>query len=97
MVVRPGIRVTGFDEFSFFSFIFGFQPHWDYKHYNENLSQKMRNLSNTSNKQLKCDVFDGSVVNGIRESVLFSFVLNKPPRYKRICEPETIHFKENLF
>ena len=34
LVERPGIIVIRFDEKSFFSTIYGFQPHWDYKHYN---------------------------------------------------------------
>ena len=25
---------------------------------------------------------------------MYSFVLNKPPRFKVFCEPETIHFKK---
>ena len=35
LVVRPGIKAIKFDEKSFFSTILGFDPHWDYKHYNE--------------------------------------------------------------
>ena len=43
---------------------------------------------------LKCDVIDDSVVNGIREPILFSFILSKPVGYKIICEPETKHYKK---
>ena len=43
---------------------------------------------------LKCDVIDGSVVDGIRQPILFSFVLDKLPGYKVFCEPETIHYKK---
>ena len=43
---------------------------------------------------LKCDVIDGSVEHGIREPVLFSFVLNKSAAYKVFCQPETIHYKK---
>ena len=43
---------------------------------------------------MKCDCIDGSVVNGIREPILFSFVLDKPAGYKIFCEPETIHYKK---
>ena len=43
---------------------------------------------------MKCDAVDGSVVNGIRQPVLFSFVLDKPSGYKVFCEPETIHYKK---
>ena len=48
--------------------------------------------SSTMNKiHIKDDVIDGSVVNGIREPILFSFILDKPSGYKVFCEPETIH------
>ena len=43
---------------------------------------------------MKCDVIDGSVVNGIRQPILYSFVLDKPSGYKIFCEPETIHNKK---
>ena len=94
MVVRSGIIAIRFDEKSFFSTILGFTPGWDYKHYNQYLSQKNLNLSNTNKIHLKCDAIDGSVVNGIRQPILYSFVLDKPAGYKIFCEPETIHFKK---
>ena len=78
LVVRSGIIPIRFDEKSFFSTILGFTPGWDYKHYNQYLSQKFLNLSSTNKIHLKCDCIDGSVVNGIREPILFSFVLDKP-------------------
>ena len=43
---------------------------------------------------MKCDCIDGSIQDGIRKSILFSFVLDKPSGYKIFCEPETIHFKK---
>ena len=43
---------------------------------------------------MKADNIDGTVVNGIREPILFSFVLNKPSRYKVFSEPETIHYEK---
>ena len=43
---------------------------------------------------MKCDVIDGSVVNGLRQPILHSFVLDKLPGYKVVCEPETIHHKK---
>ena len=48
LVVRSGIIAIRFDEKSFFSTILGFTPGWDYKHYNQYLSQKIVNLSNTN-------------------------------------------------
>ena len=44
---------------------------------------------------MKCDVFNGSVLNGIRQPILLSFVLDKLSGYKIICESETIHYKKN--
>ena len=94
LVVRSGIIAIRFDENSFFSTILGFTAGWDYKHYNHYLSQKNVNLSNTNKIHLKCDAIDGSVVNGIRQPILYSFVLDKPSGYKVFCEPETIHYKK---
>ena len=94
LVVRSGIIAIRFDEKSFFNTILGFTPGWDYKHYNQYLSQKIVNLSNTNKIHLKCDAIDGSVVNGIRQPILYSFVLDKPAGYKVFSEPETIHYKK---
>ena len=94
LVVRSGIIAIRFDEKSFFSTILGFTPGWDYKHYNQYLSQKIVNLSNTNKIHLKCDAIDGSVVNGVRQPILYSFVLDKPAGYKIFSEPETIHYKK---
>ena len=94
LVVRSGIIAIRFDEKSFFSTILGYTPGWDYKHYNQYLSQKIVNSSSTNKIHLKCDCIDGSVVNGIREPILFIFVLDKPSGYKVFCEPETIHYKK---
>ena len=43
---------------------------------------------------LKCDCIDGSIVNGIREQILFSFDLDSPPGYKIRKEPTTILYKK---
>ena len=92
--VRPGIIAIRFDEKSFFRTILGFTSGWDYKHYNKYISQKIVNLSSTNKIHLKCDVIDGSIQEGIRQPILFSFVLDKPSGYKDFCEPETIHYKK---
>ena len=94
LVVGFGIIAIRFDEKSFFSTILGFNPGWDYKHYNQYLSQKIVNLSSTNKIHLKCDAIDGSVVDGVRQPILYSFVLDKPAGYKVFSEPETIHFKK---
>ena len=94
LVVRSGIIAIRFDEKSFFSTILGFTPGWDYKHYNKYTSQKLVNLASTNKIHLKCDCIDGSVVDGIRQPILYSFILDKLPGYKVFSEPETIHYKK---
>ena len=99
LVVRPGKIALRFDEQSFFSTILGFQPHWDYKHYNQYVSQKLVNLSSTNKIHKKADVIDGSAVNGLRQLIFFSVFMDKPMGYEISSEPETIHYKKktNLF
>ena len=58
------------------------------------MSQKILNLGNTIKIHLKADVIDGSLVNGSRQPILYSFVLNKKLRYKVFSEPETIYYKK---
>ena len=94
LVVRSGIIARRFNEKSFFSTILGFTSGWDYKHYNNYTSQKVVNLGTTNKIHLKCDVIDSSVVNGSRQPILYSFVLDKKPGYKVFSEPETIHYKK---
>ena len=94
LVVRPGIIAIRFDEKSFFSTILCFTSRWDYKHYNKYISQKLVNLSSTNKIHLKFDVIDGSLQDGIRQTILFSFVLEELSGYKVFCETETIHYKK---
>ena len=92
--VRAGIIAIRFDEKSFFNTVLGFTPGRGYKHYNKYFSQKILNLGSTNRIHLGCDVIDGSVVNGLRQPILYSFVLDKKPGYKVFSEPETIHYKK---
>ena len=94
LVVRSGIIAIRFDEKSFFNTVLSFTPGWEYKHYNKYISQKILNLGSTNKINLKCDIIDGSVVDGLRQPILYSFVLDKKPGYKVFSEPETIHFKK---
>ena len=94
LVVRPGIIAVRFDKQSFFSIVLGFNSGWDYKHYNEYISQKNLNLGSTNKIHLKCDVIDGSVANGLRQPILYSFLLDKTPGYKVFSEPEIFHYKK---
>ena len=93
-----------FDKKSFFHTLFGFTPCWNYKPTNAihadapgvYTSDKIILKLNTIDKiHLKCDNIDGSVQDGVRQPILFSFVLDKPSGYKIFCQPETIHYKKN--
>ena len=53
-------------------------------------SEKPVMITTTDKIHLKCDCVDGSIVNGIREQILFSFNLSAPPGYKIIKEPNII-------
>ena len=91
---RTMIVAIRFDEKSFFSTVLGFIPGWDYKHYNKYISQKIVNLGSTKKIHLKCDIINGSIVDGARQPILYSFVLDKPAGYKVFSEPESIHYKK---
>ena len=43
---------------------------------------------------MKCDCIQGSIVNGIREPILYSFGLSSPPGYKMYNEPRVKLFKK---
>ena len=97
-----GLGTLRFDERSFFHSLLGFETYWDFKPTNSNhvvipgvyTTDKILNLSTTNKIHLKCDVIDGSVVDGVRQPILYSFVLDKLPGYKVFCEPETVQYKE---
>ena len=57
-------------------------------------SEKPVMITTTDKVHLKCDCVDGSIVNGIREQILFSFNLSAPPGYKIINEPNIILYKK---
>ena len=90
LVVRPGIIAIRLDEKSFFNTVLGFTPGWDCKHYNEYISQKVVNLSTTNKIHLKTNVINGSIEDGSRQPVLYSFVLNKQAGYKVFSQLETV-------
>ena len=52
------------------------------------------NLSTIDKVHLKCVCIDGSIQDGIRQPILFSFVLDKSAGYKVFCNRETIHYKK---
>ena len=92
-----------FDKKSFFHTILGFAPYWHYKPTNAihadtpgvYTSDKIILNLNTINKiHSKCDIIDGSFQDGVRQPILFSFILDKPNAYKILCQHETIHYKK---
>ena len=58
------------------------------------ISEKVINIMSVDKVHLKTDCIDGSIVNGIRESDLFSFSLSARPGYKIFKEPSQILFKK---
>ena len=92
-----------FDDKSFFHTLLGFDSYWDYKptiaihadfpgvYTND---KDILNLNTINKIHLKCDAIDGSIQDGLRQPILFSFVLDKPSGYKVFCQPETIHYKK---
>ena len=92
-----------FDKQSFFHTLLGFSPFWDYKPSNSNhvlipgvypSDKIILNLNTIDKIHLKCDCIDGSIQDGVRQPILYSFVLDKPAGYKVFCDPETIHYKK---
>ena len=57
-------------------------------------SDKPNNITGTDKVHLKCNVVDGSIVNGVREPILYSFVLDQPPGHKIYKEPRIKFFKK---
>ena len=63
----------------FFNTLLGFIPNWDYKSPGDYTSDKILNLNITNKNHLKCDCIDGTIQDGKRQSILYSFVLDKKP------------------
>ena len=89
-----GLGTLRFDKKSFFHTLLGHDPYFDYKIPGVYTSDKILNLYTTNKIHLKCDCIDGAIQNGVRQPILFSFVLDKPSGYKIFREPETIHYKK---
>ena len=45
-------------------------------------SEKPINITSVDKVHLKCNCINGSIVNGVREPILYSFALDQPPGYK---------------
>ena len=52
------------------------------------------NITGIDKVHLKGDCIQGSIVNGVRESILFSFALSSPPGHKIYKEPRVKLFKK---
>ena len=52
------------------------------------------NITGIDKVHLKCDCIDGSIMNGIREPILYSFSIDQPPGHKIYKEPKVKLFKK---
>ena len=57
-------------------------------------SERPINITGIDKLHLKCDCVDGSIVNGTREPILYSFALDQPPGHKIYKEPKVKLFKK---
>ena len=57
-------------------------------------SERPINITGIDKVHLKCDCIDGSIMNGIREPILYSFSLDQPPGHKIYKEPKVKLFKK---
>ena len=57
-------------------------------------SERPINITGIDKVHLKCNVVDGSIVNGVREPILYSFALDQPPGHKIYKEPKVKLFKK---
>ena len=58
-------------------------------------SDKPINITGIDKVHLKCNVVDGSIVNGVREPIFYSFALDQPPGHKIYKEPKVKLLKKN--
>ena len=77
-----GLGTLRFNKKTFFHTLLGYDSYWDYKSPGVYTSDKILNLNTTNKNHLKCDCIDGSIQNGVRQPILYSFVLDKPAGYK---------------
>ena len=57
-------------------------------------SNKPTNITGIDKIHLKCECIQGSIVNSIREPILYSFVLSSPPGHKIYKEPRIKLFEK---
>ena len=91
-----------FDEKSFFNTLLGFTPLWVYKptdaiHADSTgvyTNTKVLYLKTRKKIHLKCNVIESSIQIGLRQPIIFSFILDKKPGHKVFCQPKTVHYKK---
>ena len=57
-------------------------------------SDKPNNITGIDIIHLKCDCIQGSIMNGVREPILYSFAMSSPPGHKIYKEPRVKLFKK---
>ena len=57
-------------------------------------SDRPINITGIDKVHLKCDCIQGSIISGVRESILYSFALSSPPGHKIYKEPRVKLFKK---
>ena len=57
-------------------------------------SNRPVNITGLDKVHLKCDCIQGSIMNGVREPILYSFALSSPPGHKIYNEPRVKLFKK---
>ena len=57
-------------------------------------SDKPINITGIDKVHVKCDCIDGSIMNGVREPILYCFALYQPPGHKIYKEPKVKLFKK---
>ena len=57
-------------------------------------SDKPNNITGIAKILLNCDCINGSIANGIREAILYSFALTSPPGHKIYKESRIKLFKK---
>ena len=57
-------------------------------------SERPINITGIDKVHLKCDCIAGSIMNGTREPILYSFSLDQPPGHKSYKEPKVKLFKK---
>ena len=91
-----------FNEKPFLNTLLGFSAFWNYKPNNEisvdshgvYTSEEILNLSAKNKIVLKCDVIDGSLVNGLRGPILYRPTSNIAPMWKLFNQLERVFYKK---